>query len=44
MVVKTGGWFSEKKVLISPSISKLDYESKTLSVNLTQEKIKTVRY
>jgi hypothetical protein len=29
-----------KKVLISWSDSKLDYESKTLSVNLTQEKNK----
>jgi sporulation protein YlmC with PRC-barrel domain len=29
MVVKTGGWLSEKKVLISPeAFQKLDYESK----------------
>ncbi len=41
MVVKTGGWFSEKKVLISPEVfQKAEWESKTLSVNLTQEKIK----
>jgi len=41
IVVKTGGWLSEKKVLISPeAFQKLDSESKTLSVNLTQEKIK----
>ncbi len=41
MVVKTGGWFSEKKVLISPdAFDKSDWESKTFSVNLTQEKIK----
>ncbi|MEO5645667.1 MAG: PRC-barrel domain-containing protein [Bacteroidia bacterium] len=41
MVVKTGGWFSEKKVLISPdSFQKAEWESKTFSVNLTQEKIK----
>jgi len=40
MVVKTGGWFSEKKVLISPeAFQKADWESKTLSVNLTQKKI-----
>jgi len=41
MVVKTGGWFSEKKVLISPeAFQKPEWESKTFSVNLTQEKIK----
>ncbi|MEO5571616.1 MAG: PRC-barrel domain-containing protein, partial [Bacteroidia bacterium] len=38
---KTGGWFSEKRVLISPeTFQKTDWESKTFSVNLTQEKIK----
>ncbi|MFT6369837.1 MAG: hypothetical protein ACJAWH_000918 [Maribacter sp.] len=41
MVVKTGGWFFEKKVLISPEVfQKPEWESKTFSVNLTQEKIK----
>jgi len=41
MVVKTGGWFSEKKVLISPeAFQKPEWESKTFSVNLTLEKIK----
>jgi uncharacterized protein YrrD len=41
IVVKTGGWFSEKKVLISPeAFQKAEWESKVLSVNLTQEKIK----
>ncbi len=41
MVVKTGGWFSGKKVLISPeAFQKPDWKSKTFSVNLTQEKIK----
>jgi len=41
MVVKTGGWFSGKKVLISPeAFQNLEWESKTFSVNLTQEKIK----
>ncbi len=41
MVVKTGGWFSEKKVLISTeAFQKPDWESKTFSVNLTLEKIK----
>jgi len=41
MVVKTGGWFSGKKVLISPeAFQKPEWESKTFSVNLTQEKIK----
>jgi uncharacterized protein YrrD len=40
MVVKTGGWFSGKKVLISPeAFQKPEWESKTFSVNLTQEKI-----
>jgi len=41
MVVKTGGWFSGKKVLISPeAFQKAERESKTFFVNLTQEKIK----
>jgi sporulation protein YlmC with PRC-barrel domain len=41
IIVKTGGWFSEKRVLISPEVvQKAEWESKTLSVNLTQEKIK----
>ncbi len=41
MVVKTGGWFSDKKVLISPeAFQKSEWETKTFSVNLTQEKIK----
>jgi uncharacterized protein YrrD len=41
MVVKTGGWFSGKKVLISPeSFQRSEWESKIFSVNLTQEKIK----
>jgi len=41
IVVKTGGWFSEKKVLISPeAFLNADWESETLSVNLTQETIK----
>ncbi len=41
MVVKTGGWFSGKKVLISPeAFQKAEWESKTFSVNLTQEKIR----
>ncbi|MFT6935462.1 MAG: sporulation protein YlmC with PRC-barrel domain [Maribacter sp.] len=41
LVVKTGGWLSEKKVLISPeAFQKPELESKTFSVNLTQEKIK----
>jgi len=41
MVVKTGGWFSEKKVLVSPeAFQKAEWESETFSVNLTKEKIK----
>ncbi|MDZ4809055.1 MAG: PRC-barrel domain-containing protein [Bacteroidota bacterium] len=41
MVVKTGGWFSGKKVLISPeAFQKPEWESKIFSVNLKQEKIK----
>ncbi len=41
MVVKTGGWFSGKKVLISPeAFQKPEWESNTFPVNLTQEKIK----
>jgi uncharacterized protein YrrD len=41
MVVKTGGWFSGKKVLISPeAFQNPEWESKIFPVNLTQEKIK----
>ena len=41
MVVKTGRWFSEKKVLISPvAFQKPEWESETFPVNLTIEKIK----
>jgi uncharacterized protein YrrD len=41
MIVRTGGWFSEKNVLISPEVfQKAEWESETLSVNLTLEKIK----
>jgi len=41
MVVKTGGWFFENKVLISPeAFQKAEWESETLFVNLTKEKIK----
>jgi len=41
MIVRTGGWFSEKKVLISPEVfQKAEWETETLSVNLTLEKIK----
>lgn len=41
IVVKTGGWFSEKKVLISTeAFQHADWKSKTFSVNLTQKKIR----
>jgi uncharacterized protein YrrD len=41
IVVKTGGWLSEKKVLISPeAFQKVEQESKIISLNLTKEKIK----
>ncbi len=41
MVVKTGGWFSGKKVLISPeAFQKPEWDSETFSVNLSEEKIK----
>jgi len=41
MVVKTGGWFSGKKVLISPEAFQIvEWESETFSINLTKEKIK----
>jgi uncharacterized protein YrrD len=41
MVVKTGGWFSGKRVLISPeAFQKAEWESKTFSVNLTLNEIK----
>lgn len=41
MVVKTGGWFSGKKVLISPeAFQKPEWESKIFPVNLSKEEIK----
>jgi uncharacterized protein YrrD len=41
MVIRTGGWFSENKVLIPPEVfQKAEWESEILSVDLTQEKIK----
>jgi len=41
MVVKTGGWFSSKKVLISPeAFQEPEWDTKTFSVNLTKEKIR----
>lgn len=40
LVVETGGWFSEKKVLISPSaITNPDWENEIFPVNLTKEQI-----
>lgn len=41
MIVKTGGWFFGKKVLIATeAFLKPEWESKIFPVNLTQEKIK----
>ena len=41
VVVETGSWLSQRKVLISPlAFTALDGEKKTLHVNLTQEKVK----
>jgi len=41
LVVKTGNWFTDHKVLISPkSLQKPDWENKEFSVNLTKEQIK----
>ena len=40
MVVETGSWFSEKKVLLSPSIIKqADWENEQFAVGLTKEQI-----
>jgi len=40
LVVKTGGWLSGRKVLISPAaFLKPDWENETFPVNLTQEQI-----
>jgi len=40
-VVKTGNWFSEKKVLISPQAFQTpDWENKQFPVNLTKDQIK----
>ena len=39
-IVETGSWFAARKVLLSPlSFGTLDWELKTLNVNLTREKI-----
>jgi len=41
LIVKTGNWLSERKVLISPqSLQQPDWENKEFPVNLTQEQIK----
>jgi hypothetical protein len=41
VVVETGNWLSQRKVLISPlAFTMLDAEKKTIHVNLTQEKVK----
>ncbi|WP_394795937.1 PRC-barrel domain-containing protein [Armatimonas sp.] len=41
VVVETGSWLSQRKVLISPlAFTALDGENKTLQVNLTQEKVR----
>lgn len=41
MVVKTGYYFSKRNVLVSTeAVQKVDWKSKTFSVNLTQKKIK----
>ncbi len=40
LIIKTGNWFSNKKVLISPSvISKTDWKRKEFVVNLTRNQI-----
>lgn len=41
LVVKTGGWLSERKVLISPAaLKEPDWENETFPVNLTKEQVK----
>ena len=41
LVVRTGNWFTGRKVLISPkSLQKMDWENEEFQVNLTQEQIK----
>lgn len=41
MVVKTGGWLTERKVLISPeALLEPDWENEVLPVNLTKEQVK----
>lgn len=40
LIVKTGGWLSDRKVLISPSVVKQpDWENKEFPVNLTKKQI-----
>ena len=42
MVVDTGGWLSERKVLISPTaMDKPNWEKKTLSVSVTKEQVES---
>jgi uncharacterized protein YrrD len=41
LVVRTGNWFTGRKVLISPkSLQKADWEKEELTVNLTKDQIK----
>lgn len=41
LVVKTGGWLLERKVLISPAaLKEPDWENETFPVNLTKEQVK----
>jgi hypothetical protein len=41
LVVETGNWLNERKVLISPqALLKPDWEGKVFPVNLTKEQIK----
>lgn len=41
LIVKTGGWLSERKVLISPgALQNPDWENETFPVNLTKEQVK----
>ena len=41
LVVETGGWLDNKRVLISPfSVRHIDWDLRSISVNLTRERIK----
>lgn len=40
LVIETGSWFAERKVLISPiSVSGIDWDNHTIAINLTRQRV-----